>query len=253
MNVFLRNAMVGTTLLPILASCSTSVKEFQASPNVSQATLARDGLVLLGCTATVGKVDDVAISDEMCPSLATALKKVHPSVNVTPWPDVKVALGDEALLYLSHVRGKGSLAVTDIDSVAAAFTKPRYVVVHRIERDETSFDEDDVWEDVEGEQKKVGKKYQTKRSMTASFWIYDLRSHERVWMSTIDSNKQNEVTIRGDVNPDNVVGDFLDAVGTVDDVLGTHTPEGKPYPLPPASTQVMGQIYDKFSEKLLKD
>jgi hypothetical protein len=251
MNVFLRHAMVSAASLLALASCSTSVKEFNSSPGTSHDALAHDGLVILGCTSTVDTTDALVISNHMCPELAGALTHANKSVNMTGWAQVKTALGANTRPCLVRVCKSGALAPADLDSLAKALPKPRYVLVHRIEHDEISLDQDDFYEDVNGKSTKTGKKYQTKRKMTASFWIYDVKTHERVWAATIDSNKQAEETVRGDVNDDNTVGSILDALGTAVDLTSNYDWSDGPYPFPPTPDEVMARIYERFSDMLL--
>ncbi|HXV14113.1 MAG TPA: hypothetical protein VEC56_07895, partial [Candidatus Krumholzibacteria bacterium] len=129
MNVF-RYAMVGSALLATLTSCSTTVLEHEASPNASKQSFISDGLVILGCTASVDTTNALTISDEMCPALEASLSKEEKAVKVTPWKDARAALGDKARLCLLDVGKTGELSAAQIDSVAAALPKSRYVIVH---------------------------------------------------------------------------------------------------------------------------
>jgi hypothetical protein len=244
--------MVVFASLLALTSCSTNVQQFEASPTTSRAAFTNDGLAILGCTSTVDTLETIALSDKMCGALAGSLVGVDAKVRLTPWKVLKPAVGaDEARVCLGHVLKRGALTPSDLDSLTGNVEKARYVVVHRIERDEVTLDQDNYYEDVNGKSTKTGKTYQTKRSMTATFWVYEMKTRERVWMATVDGNKQEEVTRRDGVDDDGVLEDIASAIGTVDDVLGNYEQDGKPYPAPPSPEEVMLRIYKKFSGMLL--
>ena len=236
-------------LILLTVSCGAKISNKETDASFNPAEMINGGLAILGCTSIVpDHPAPMKLSQELSTDLRQALLKETIDVNVVTWGEVRRAVGDDFMLECLVANDEyGSLGKALVDSLAPVVGPlARYVIVHRLESDVIELSDEDDKEFVDGEWIIKGTKLKTKRTLTGSFSVYDLRTRSRVWSAIIEGNVTKERTITADQDYDigGWIGKVIDVV-----IFGDNTVQ---YPKPASNSQIMNKLYKKFAEELPK-
>ncbi len=252
-------------LAAVLAACAGKVDTIHTSDGFARADLAAGRLGVGGVVLSARldrdparpapdgvPLDDVlAQAEAWAPVLYGPLLAAGPDVTVWPWPAVRDACGDSALVQVltAFARG-GVLLPAQLGPLAAALDEVRYLALARVEQDETTLHEsaEGVMEnqrtkdgrDVHGSPRDPALK--TRRKLTVTLDVYDLAEGRSVWTTTAERHRDELYNFTAQ--------DGQDRPPVVPDGEPVITADGRP--LPTAEfTQVLDDACQALAQRLL--
>lgn len=223
-----------------LASCAVTVDASVHDPSFTIGALSQGGMAIAGMTTVEGQLGDEE-QIELANQLATALREDRPSLTVASGLDVSRALGTAQAAALGELASDARVSAPTLGTLAGQGAQSfQYAAFVRIDRDQ--IDESSTTEFVKGSGS-ARTKYETRRDITATLSVYDLRSQALVWQGTGTKSQRNVSDSSGSNSEirDELIG------GAVEELLTGTSQYRVP---PPPRAEMLVAIFEGFAAAL---
>jgi hypothetical protein len=215
-----------------------------------------DGIGVAGVTTLVHEnMDRAAFRSQMASLLRLKLLDENPALQVVPAGAFRNGLGGDVYeAALDDYRLSGTLAGVDRTRwMQAAGAPVRYVILARIEDDVTAQKSTDEIKEQNDTRHTINNRI-TERTVAVFFQVVDLSTGNEVWGATIwETMKRANHYDMGAVDEDETEGDGKhrkrDHRESVSQAVVDALRE-RPYPSPPALTEVLGSLFEDFARSL---
>jgi hypothetical protein len=254
----------------LLAACTTPIRGLDHDPSFHPGSIDASGLAVGGVVAARRPLD-AGRRASYADLLRSALRAERPNLTVLTADAVVSALGeDDYEAMLRQYRELGAPSPAPLRTLSQRLERARYLVLARIDRNETSrWTTDEAIESSKG--KRIGTKthYRHGRTVGVSLRIFDLDDGATVWSGSVEKSAWNENTederdpdLDGDRDSHQSIGkDLRDAalaglaLGALDALLGddgASSPSAPPDPYPdsPDESDLLEQAFRSFGENL---
>jgi hypothetical protein len=220
----------------------------RVDPGFTHDRMQSDGIGVVGVTTLVHEdMDRAAFRSQMSSLLRLKLLDENPFLTIVPAGAFRNGLGGDAYeSAMDDYRLSGTFAPVDRDSwMRAPGTPVRYVILARIEDDFTSQKSTDEVKE-ENERPHAYNHRITERSVAVAFQVVDLRTGNEVWGATIwDTGRNSNRYDMGEVRQEGEEDPLESVSQAVVEAL-----RDRPYPSPPALTEMLGSIFRDFARSL---
>jgi len=256
----------------VVAACTTPIRGLDHDPSFNPISIDASGLAVGGVISARRPLEPgqrASYSD----LLRTALRAERPSLTILTADAVANALGENGYdEMLREYRELGAPSAASLHTLSQRLGHSRYLVLARIDRNETSrWTTDEAIDNSKG--KRIGTKthYRHGRTVNVSMRIFDLDNGATVWSGSVEKSSWNENT-EDEQDPDFYDNDSQHqsggkdlrdaalaglALGALDAVLGdgggsSSSAPPDPYPDPPDESDLLEQAFRGFGENFPK-
>jgi hypothetical protein len=254
----------------MVAACTTPIRGLDHDPSFNPISIDASGLAVGGVISARRPLEP-AQRASYSDLLRTALRAERPSLTILTADAVANALGENGYdEMLREYRELGAPSAASLHTLSQRLDHSRYLVLARIDRNETNrWTTDEAIDNSKG--KRIGTKthYRHGRTVNVSMRIFDLDNGATVWSGSVEKSSWNENT-EDEQDPDlydskhQSVGKNLRdaalaglALGALDAVLGdgggsSSSAPPDPYPDPPDESDLLEQAFRGFGQNFPK-
>ncbi len=247
-------------LMLLLASCKTQVAGLQQDPSFTKDSFRAHPIVIAGAVDMTQSISSIQVIHQG-ELIRQALLKKQKGLSLIPTQTVVSKVGEQPMqaLWLAY-QSQSVIPQEALQSIHKAFPQARYIIIAKIERNQSRQFRETWEEDVLNDMGEPTDRYRkviaqvAERQIAASLLVYDMKSQIRAWYARLEDgdevSNQSQDTFRKDnsFNESVTAGLVSGFMGNLTGgVLGLAEPDVPP--VPPADPILM-RMYEGFAENM---